>query len=76
MKTNKYIQKIIQLNIENEDRHDFHNKVAPVLIEMGKDPEFWNEVVRRNFTDKGFLQRKWTMYEIPFYMFTKQMIFY
>lgn len=66
MKTNRYVQKVIQLNSEFIDRHDFHNKVAPVLIEMGKDPEFWNEVVMRNFTDKGFLQRKWTMYEIPF----------
>lgn len=66
MKTNQYVQKIIQLNSEFVDRHDFHKKVGPVLMEMGKDPKFWDEVVKRNFTDKGFLQRKWTMYEIPF----------
>jgi len=36
------------------------------LPEMGQDENFWNEVFKMNLSDKGFLNRKWTMYEIPF----------
>lgn len=67
MKTNPFVQKIIQLNNELVDRHTFHKEAANVLLEMGKDKNFWNEVFKLNLTDKGFLQRKWTMYEIPFF---------
>lgn len=66
MKTNSFVQKIIDLNTQYTDRYEFHRAAAPVLMEMGKDKGFWNDVFRRNLTDKGYLQRKWTMYEIPF----------
>ena len=67
MKTNPFIQKIIQLNRDFPDRKEFHAKVAKVLREMGQDKDFWNGVFNQNLSDKVYLQRKWTMYEIPFF---------
>lgn len=67
MTTNPFIQKVIQLNQDFPDRKEFHAEVAKVLPEMGKDKNFWKEVFMQNITDKGYLQRKWTMYEIPFF---------
>ncbi len=67
MEKNKYIQQIIELNNTLIDRYQFHHQSAKLLEEMGKDKEFWNEVFKRNLSDKGFLHRKWTMYEIPFF---------
>ena len=67
MKTNPFIQKVIQLNQDFPDRNEFHAQAAKVLPEMGKDKGFWNEVFKQNLTDKGYLQRKWTMYDIPFF---------
>lgn len=67
MKKNPFVNKIIHLNEEVNDRYEFHKKGSPLLIEMGKDKNFWNEVFKFNLMDKGYLQRKWTMYEIPFF---------
>jgi hypothetical protein len=67
MKANPFIQKIIQLNQDFPDRHEFHAQAAKLLPEMGKDKNFWIEVFKQNLTDKGYLQRKWTMYDIPFF---------
>lgn len=66
MKNNKYVQKIIELNSTILDRHEFHKLASSILVEMGKDKIFWNEVFKQNLTDNGYLQRKWSMYEIPF----------
>ncbi len=66
MINNSFVQKIIQLNRDFPDRKEFHAQAAKVLPEMGKDKNFWNEIFKQNLTDKGYLQRKWTMYEIPF----------
>jgi hypothetical protein len=66
VKTNSFVQRVIQLNLDYPDRKEFHAQVAKVLPEMGKDKNFWNEVFKQNLTDKGYLQRKWTMYDIPF----------
>ncbi|MBK7818311.1 MAG: hypothetical protein IPJ60_12800 [Sphingobacteriaceae bacterium] len=66
MKNNSYIKKIIDLNDQYQDRYCFHEEAGKLLSVMAKDKEFWNEVVKQNFTDKGYLNRKWTMYDIPF----------
>jgi hypothetical protein len=76
MTTNPYIQQVIRLNNEIPDRHEFHKKASPLLIEMGKDKSFWNEVFKMNLSDKGYLQRKWTMYEIPFFYVFENNDFY
>lgn len=67
MKTNPFVQQIIQLNQKFPNREQFHAEAAKILPEMGKDKNFWNEVFKLNLTDKGYLQRKWTMYDIPFF---------
>lgn len=61
------LKKIIELNDSVVDRYCLHNKVAPMLQEMGADKNFWNEIIKQNLSDKNFLNRKWTMYEIPFF---------
>jgi hypothetical protein len=66
MMDNKFVKQIISLNSGVPDRHEFHRQAAPILIQMGKDKAFWDEVFKMNLEDKGYLQRKWTMYEIPF----------
>lgn len=67
MKNNPFVRKIIQLNDEIADRKEFHKQSANLLPQMAKDPNFWSEVFKQNLTDKGFLSRKWSMYEIPFF---------
>jgi len=67
MRSNKHVQKIIKLNEEIADRREFHKLSMNILMEAGKDKEFWKELFKHNLRDKGYLQRKWTMYEIPFF---------
>jgi hypothetical protein len=67
MKENQFVKNIIALSEKFPDRHEFHKNAAPLLSEIGKDKNFWNEVFKHNLSDKGYLQRKWTMYEIPFF---------
>ncbi len=67
MKLNKYVQQIIKLNTEIPDRHEFHKKSQAILVEMGKDKGFWNDVFKRNLTDKNYLKHSWSMFEIPFF---------
>lgn len=66
MSIKKYISQIEELNERFPDRKVFHQRTADVLLTMGKDQNFWHEVFRQNLTDKGYLQRRWSMYEIPF----------
>ncbi|PBQ31501.1 hypothetical protein CNR22_06890 [Sphingobacteriaceae bacterium] len=67
MKSNSYVKKIIELSNQVNDRLEFHKQSETILLEMGKDEKFWAAVFRENLSDKGFLNRKWSMYEIPFF---------
>lgn len=66
MINNKYINKIIELNRTELDRIQFHKKASSIIFDMGNDKNFWFEVFKQNLTDQGYLNRTWTMYEIPF----------
>jgi hypothetical protein len=76
MKNNQYIQQIISLNENILDRRKFHEESGKLLTKMGQDKSFWSEVFKMNLTDKGFLQREWTMYEIPFFYIYENNDFY
>jgi hypothetical protein len=76
MKDNQYIQQIISLNENIDDRRKFHEEAGKLLIKMGQDKIFWSEVFKTNLSDKGFLQREWTMYEIPFFYIYENNDFY
>jgi hypothetical protein len=67
MKNNSYIKQILELNESLIDRKEFHTAVGKLLPKMGSDKLFWNEVFKMNLSDKGYLSRQWTMYEIPFF---------
>lgn len=62
----QYISQVNELNKKFIDRRVFHNLTGELLLRMAADKNFWIEVFKQNLTDKGFLSRKWTMYEIPF----------
>lgn len=66
MEKNKYVQQILDLNEKITDRRELHKLVGPILQTMGNDPVFWNEVFMMNLMDKGYLDHKWTMFDIPF----------
>lgn len=66
MSINGYIQKILRLNSEIENRLQFHEKASRILVEMGQDKKFWADVFKQNLKDPGYLKHNWTMYEIPF----------
>ena len=76
MKNNSYIKKIIELNESIENRKKFHETAGELLVEMGRDKEFWWKVFKANLTDKVFLKRQWTMYEIPFFYIFENNDFY
>ncbi len=65
-KLNQYINKVNDLNEKYLDRKEFHKRTEALLVEMGKDKTFWFEVFKQNLLDKGYLNREWTMYDIPF----------
>ena len=67
LKDHKYIKAITKLSDEIDDRYEFHKQVSPILVEMGNDREFLKEVVRRNFTDAGYLSQTWSLYNIPYF---------
>jgi hypothetical protein len=61
------LDKIKSLNISVADRHQLHTQIAPLLMSLGKDKAFWHQVFKMNLSDPNFLNRKWTLYEIPFF---------
>jgi hypothetical protein len=61
------LDKIIKLNAEVLDRRELHKQVGSLLQTLGKDPLFWDQVFKMNLGDPNFLNRKWTLYEIPFF---------
>lgn len=67
MKNNTYIKQIIELNETIIDRKKFHAEAGKLLIKMGQDKQFLLDVIKQNLTDKAYLNRSWTMYEIPFF---------
>lgn len=67
MTKNQFIKQIFELNEKHIDRHDFHSEVAKLLPQIAANENFWTQVFKMNLSDKGYLNRKWTMYEIPFF---------
>ena len=51
----EYLQRLLKLENETPNRQDFHQKVAPLLLEMAADKAFLKAVIQRNFLDQGFL---------------------
>jgi hypothetical protein len=66
MLNHESIHNIFRLNNIIKNRNQFHVLSGPELVKMAADKNFWNEVFKQNLTDKGYLNRKWTMYDIPF----------
>lgn len=66
LKNHPYIQQIIELNKQIDDRSALHKAVGEILMKMGNDSEFLKLVIRRNFDDPGYLAQKWSQYNIPF----------
>lgn len=62
-----HIQALLELERNTPNRRDFHKAVAPLLVKMGSDTEFLKAVIRRNFTDSGYLSQVWSGYNIPFF---------
>jgi len=67
MKDNSYIKNIISLSNEINNRKEFHEQCKPILMKMANDINFWSELFKQNLSDKGFLNREWSMYDIPFF---------
>jgi hypothetical protein len=67
MITHPKLKKIIALNESVLDRHELHQKIGSILQELGSDKNFWEQVIKQNLSDPNFLNRRWTMYDIPFF---------
>ena len=76
LENHPYIQEIISLENQNPDRLDFHKKAEHLLSKMGADDDFLKLVVKRNLVDSGFLNQKWSMYNIPFFYIYETPDFY
>jgi hypothetical protein len=64
---NSFIKEIISFSNSISNRLEFHEASKSLLIEMSRDKKFWNELFKYNLSDKGFLNREWSMYDIPFF---------
>jgi hypothetical protein len=67
LESHPYIQELLSLDQKHKDRKAFHFAVQPLLKKMGDDKDFISQVVERNFRDKGYLEQKWSLYNIPFF---------
>ncbi len=67
LKDHPYITELLQIESENENRRDFHDKSHPLLLKMGQDKDFLKLVLKRNLLDKGFQTHEWSEYNIPFF---------
>ena len=76
MKENSFIEKIILLNARLTNRKEFHQACGQLLITMASNKNFWNELFKQNLSDKGFLNREWSMYDIPFFYVYENNDFY
>lgn len=61
-----YIQELLSIEKQFPDRMEFHANVKDLLLRMGSDKEFLKLIVKRNFSDSGYLNQKWSLYNIPF----------
>ncbi len=66
LESHPYIQEVLALEKQYTDRKIFHQKAEHLLSKMGADDDFLKLVLKRNFEDKGFLEQKWSLYNIPF----------
>lgn len=66
LKNHPFVQQVIELNKQIDDRSALHKAVGEILMKMGNDSEFLKLVIRRNFDDPGYLAQKWSQYNIPF----------
>ncbi|MBL4651465.1 MAG: hypothetical protein JKY53_01170 [Flavobacteriales bacterium] len=62
-----YVKEIIDLECSSTSRIEFHEKSHPILLKMGSDQEFLKQVIKRNFRDEGFINHKWSGFNIPFF---------
>ncbi len=67
LENHEYIREILSLEKKYPDRQEFHAHAGPVLSRMGQDDDFLRKVIKRNFEDQGYLNQKWSLYNIPFF---------
>jgi hypothetical protein len=67
LKQHPYIQELLVMEAANPDRYAFHEKVKPLLLKMGSDQAFLQQVIRRNFDDLAYLTQTWSLYNIPYF---------
>lgn len=61
-----YIKEVLSLEQKYPDRTEFHAHSEALLRQMGDDDAFLKLVLKRNFLDPGYLNQKWSLYNIPF----------
>lgn len=76
LENHPYIQEVLSLEKQFPDRKEFHKKAEHLLSKMGSDDDFLKLVLKRNFEDKGFLDQKWSLYNIPFFYIYETADFY
>ena len=67
LENHPYIKELLKLNSDCADRKAFHDACVPLLKKMGDDKSFVNLIIQRNFEDEGYLNQKWSLYNIPFF---------
>ncbi len=67
LENHPYIKEILFLEKQYENRAEFHRHVEKILVKMGEDDQFLQQVIKRNFEDEGYLAQKWSLYNIPFF---------
>ncbi|MCC6818900.1 MAG: hypothetical protein IT245_08415 [Bacteroidia bacterium] len=76
LESHPYIQEVLNLEKKYVDRSEFHRNAEHLLAKMGADDDFLKLVIKRNFEDKGFLDQKWSLYNIPFFYIYETADFY
>lgn len=71
-----YIKEVLSLERQYLDRKEFHKNAEHLLAKMGADDDFMKLVLKRNLEDKGFLDQKWSLYNIPFFYIYETADFY
>jgi hypothetical protein len=76
LENHPYIQEILSLERQYENRTEFHQHAEPLLVKMGQDEAFLKLVIQRNFEDQAYLKQTWSLYNIPFFYIYETSDFY
>jgi hypothetical protein len=59
------LKELVALEESTKNRIEFHSLSKSIFENLKSDADFFDQIVRQNFSDTSFLNQKWSLYNIP-----------